>query len=46
MELKKLPYDLTICKLSNTSDINLNTEFYFIGKTDGGDVRNEAIRNL
>ena len=34
MELKKLPYDLTVCKLSNTSDIDLNTEFYFIGKTD------------
>lgn len=34
MELKKLPYDLTVCKLSNTSDIDVDAEFYFIGKTD------------
>ena len=34
MELKKLPYDLTVCKVKSECDINLNNEFYFIGKTD------------
>lgn len=34
MELKKLPYDLTVCKVKSEDDINLNKEFYFIGKTD------------
>lgn len=34
MELKKLPYDLTICKVKSENEINLNNEFYFIGKTD------------
>lgn len=33
MELKKLPYDLTVCKVKSERDINLNNEFYFIGKT-------------
>ena len=33
MELKKLPYDLTVCKVKSEHDINLNNEFYFIGKT-------------
>ena len=34
MELKKLDYSLTICKLCSTTDIDLNKDFYFIGKTD------------
>ena len=34
MELKKLPYDLTVCKLPNAECIDLNKEFYFIGRTD------------
>ena len=34
MELKKLPYDLTVCKLPNVGCIDLNKEFYFIGRTD------------
>ena len=34
MELKTLPFSFTICKLSKTDKINLNTEFCFIGKTD------------
>ena len=34
MTLKKLPYDLTVCKLTNISEIDLNAEFFFIGKTD------------
>ena len=34
MTLKKLPYDLTICKLSSVADIDMNTAFYFISRTD------------
>ena len=34
MELKKLSYDLTVCKLSGLDGIGLEDEFYFIGKTD------------
>ena len=34
MELKKLPYRLTVCKLPQTADLNLNAPFYFIGRTD------------
>ncbi|MEE0857799.1 MAG: ACT domain-containing protein [Ruminococcus sp.] len=34
MKLKTMPYDFTVCKLLNTDNINLNTEFCFIGKTD------------
>ena len=35
MKLKKLEYDLTICKVKSVDDIDLNKEFYFIGKTEG-----------
>lgn len=34
MNLKKIPHKLTVCKVSNISDIDLNANFYFIGKTD------------
>jgi len=34
MILKKLPYDLTVCKLSGLSDVNLASDFCFIGKTE------------
>ena len=34
MELKKLEYDLTVCKVSEISDMDLTAEFFFIGKTD------------
>ncbi len=34
MELKKWNYDITVCKVASEFDINLNKEFYFIGKTD------------
>ena len=34
MELKRLPYELTVCKLKEISDFDLNAGFYFIGKTD------------
>lgn len=34
MEIKKLDYDLTVCKVKSETDIDLSSEFYFIGKTD------------
>ena len=34
LQLKKLEYDLTVCKLAATTDIDLSRDFYFIGKTD------------
>ena len=34
MKLKKLPYDLTVCKTRSIQDIELYADFFFIGKTD------------
>jgi hypothetical protein len=34
MELKRLDHELTVCKLSSVEDVDLNKEFYFIGRTD------------
>ncbi|MDD6811406.1 MAG: ACT domain-containing protein [Lachnospiraceae bacterium] len=34
MELKKLDYDITVCKVNSEKEIDLNKDFYFIGKTD------------
>ena len=34
MELKKLSYELTICKLSSAADIDWDAGFYFVGRTD------------
>ena len=34
MELEKLPYELTICKISDVKDIDLSEEFFFLGRTD------------
>ena len=34
MELKRIPYRLTVCKVTDISAFDMNTEFYFIGKTD------------
>ncbi|MBQ6222878.1 MAG: ACT domain-containing protein [Solobacterium sp.] len=34
MELEKLPYNLTVCKVPEISSLDLEKEFYFIGKTD------------
>ena len=33
MELKKLPHELTVCKVASIADIDFDGEFYFIGKT-------------
>ncbi len=34
MELKRIAYKLTVCKVTDVSDINMDADFYFIGKTD------------
>lgn len=34
MELKQLPYDLTICKVSSVKDIRIDSDFFFISRTD------------
>ena len=34
MELKKIEHNLTVCKVRNVSDIDMTSEFYFIGRTD------------
>lgn len=34
MTIKKLDCDFSICKLKDYSKINLEAEYYFIGKTD------------
>ena len=34
MTIKRLPYDLTVCKVRTFNDLDLNGAFYFIGKTD------------
>ena len=34
MELKKLEYDLTVCKVEAIAGIDMTTDFFSIGKTD------------
>lgn len=34
MELKAIDHKLTVCKVTEVSNINMDTDFYFIGKTD------------
>ena len=34
MELKTIDHQLTVCKVTEISSIDLDTDFYFIGKTD------------
>ena len=34
MELKKIDHELTICKVRDISSINLDADFYFLGKTE------------
>lgn len=34
MELKKLPFEFTVCKVTDLSDIKLDGGFFFVGKTD------------
>ncbi|MBO4636076.1 MAG: ACT domain-containing protein [Clostridiales bacterium] len=34
MKLKRLPYDLTVCKVRSISDVDFDSPFYFFGRTD------------
>ena len=34
MELKVIDGDFSVCKVEDLSQVNLNQDFYFIGKTD------------
>lgn len=34
MELKRLPYDLTVCKIASVEDVDLAGDIFFLGKTD------------
>ena len=34
MELKRINYKLTVCKVEEASNINMDADFYFIVKTD------------
>ena len=34
MELKKLPYELTVCKVEGLEGVDLSADIFFIGKTD------------
>ena len=34
MELKRIEHDLTVCKVRDVSDIDMSSEFYFVGKPD------------
>ena len=34
MELKIMEYSLSVCKVTDISDINLTSDLYFAGKTD------------
>ena len=34
LEIQKLSYRLTVCKVKSVSDIDMDSEFFFIGKTD------------
>ena len=34
MELERIAYSLTVCKVRNISDIDMTAGFFFVGKTD------------
>ncbi|MBR0464691.1 MAG: ACT domain-containing protein [Clostridia bacterium] len=34
MILEALPYDLTVCKIESTAQVNLKSDFFFLEKTD------------
>ncbi len=34
MELKKIEYDFTVCKVASEKDLTTGNKMYFIGKTD------------
>ena len=43
MELKTIEYKLSVCKVTDISDIDMTSDFYFGGKTDI-DQRRRNIR--
>lgn len=34
MELKRIDYDFTVCKINSEKDLIIGKDFYFVGKTD------------
>ncbi len=34
MKIKALPFDMTVCKLRDTEDIDLEKELFFVGRTE------------
>lgn len=34
MKLKKIPFELTVCKVADVSAADLGGDFYFVGRTD------------
>ena len=34
MELKRLDYDFSVCKVADLNDVDMTQEFCFVGKTD------------
>lgn len=34
MELKRLPFDLSVCQAADIKDFDMNADFFFIGRTD------------
>lgn len=34
MELRRLPYDLTVCKVEAMEEIDVSADFFFVGKTE------------
>ncbi|SCW50788.1 hypothetical protein SAMN02910456_01498 [Ruminococcaceae bacterium YRB3002] len=34
MKIRKLPYELTVCKVADVSAIPADAEFFFVGRTD------------
>ena len=44
MKLKKLAFDLTVCKLADTAAVNLELPLYFIGRTDEELLKSTGVR--
>lgn len=34
IELERIDYDLTVCKLADISDLDVSSDLFFVGKTD------------
>lgn len=34
MDIKKVTFDFSVCKIEDTTGVNFNSEFCFLGKTD------------